>query len=1773
VLLVLKVVFFAMLAAAALVTAIVIVVHLHQLLQLLRFRSSMRSLAKDDADKHPSVLDVPVHKGTLEEEAQRQKAVWRLFYGAGLSVGKLHASRRLREAHAFVKPEWIQWQEWRGWQRLATEGSSAVRKRALDHARAHAEKHIETLPAHDLPLWLALHDEADHPALKLRWAERNINGHAKRAAIRVLEELATRSDATAAFALKKLVDHYAQYRTRDKALRYAKQYLAHPHGTMHEAVRTQLRQTFSPNLGELSQYGSRWGLSAPRTAHLTVRVYALDVRASHETWLDSPTAPLAQARCGDILWEKPLGSSKFPLFARTFHLFALPPLEGPIHIEVSAQWSVPALWSDCMGDEEMPIESTSHRLANTSLDAVLTLTESSVSTWVIDKKTQLPATNLPVTLMLRDAGGANIEAIESHTDDRGLFTWCGKNSWQFGVLVERKHDRGRKEQLFVTNASDVTTNKIPEPQRRFYVMLARPLYRPGERVQGKLFARQKEHEGSSKRLAAKAQYQLDVFGPRGTKLTTISCTLSEFGTTSFDFALPADAALGKYTFRVAHVYPAPRIEGSFHVEEFVAPEFRAELRAKDEPVWGRAYVLEFDANYFFGGPVANAEGSLHIKRSCWTYFGHDVLAKRFGQIKQLDSMSFKTDAQGKTKIDISWNGPMDPLRRFDGCDFDFVASVRDASGKSCEATLHVSVGRARVIVHAKPAKGLRLPGETLPLVLAWDPADPTDTAPRSVTLTCRKGWRTVTRVHEVRRSDEQLEMPLELPAGRWEISAHVQGQTPRARTKHVFTLLGPHFAQKSRQLVLSNDPDDSQGTIRVAITGPKTRESSELLVYNRGPRLFSKVIDRSSATTWLDLPFIPGKEEQVHFALWYFEPRDQQLYAKRATAEVRPPMFEKEANDKLTLAFPAAIVRPGAETSLEAKLDEAPRHATELTVTVVDEALFALVAPPKDPLAFFEESPPRPPSFAAWSVDSAHAQRGRVVYAHGALAEPYDMQLGSEGFAMSMQPVPSAPMAFAGPVPMERARAKSMNPVRAAAAMVAAPAALVAEAAGAVMRKPMAEGAGMEPQSSGAVAPSVDIQLRSDFSSEAAWIPHARFGRNGSLTLPISLPDTLTTWKASALLVSLGHDHLLEAHARVQTQKPLMVRLQAPRFFQERDVLALRAMLDSRTDRALSVETSLYVESFTLVANANRSLSIEPNGQTRVDVELVVPTSELRDVVVRAQAVATNADDVSDAEERRVPYRPYGVLLRKTFSGMLGDEPTCASFDLPDQRKKELTRLCVRIDRGPMDAILQALDFLREYPYGCVEQTCSRLLPHLTWQRVCPPNAAESTVYRSTSEKFPDDVVKKTLQRIADMQNSDGGLGWWPGGSSDVWMTAYVVFCYSMASQPDSQSLQSARGFLTRELLRRDHSDDADVFAAFALEWTGSSVSDRVIDVLSSRWENLSLSERAKLCWLLAARKHERAGELGDALKGALVDPAKRFLKKVARDDDDLEWFHPGSTEAIAFFVLARLRDAKLDDDLDVLVAFLLQHRKGTRWHNTRDTALAVFALLAYEEHVRSEQPERSAIVQVNAKAEHRVMLERLGQTPRSLEFGEEELHTGTNELSLSLDDSPSKAMVMHRYFSAELEVYTQESEIAATGEGIAIERSYWLLDEKKEPVRRLRSGDTVGVGERIRVQLKNKADKGRRYLLLEDMKLAGCEPVAKKSGRDVCRGHCAHVELRADRTAVFFDALGTDWHEVSYEVEAVLPGRFTAMPARIETMYEGRCFATSSSFALVVED
>lgn len=86
-------------------------------------------------------------------------------------------------------------------------------------------------------------------------------------------------------------------------------------------------------------------------------------------------------------------------------------------------------------------------------------------------------------------------------------------------------------------------------------------------------------------------------------------------------------------------------------------------------------------------------------------------------------------------------------------------------------------------------------------------------------------------------------------------------------------------------------------------------------------------------------------------------------------------------------------------------------------------------------------------------------------------------------------------------------------------------------------------------------------------------------------------------------------------------------------------------------------------------------------------------------------------------------------------------------------------------------AVGAALPYLADYPYGCTEQTMSRLVP------VVVAKAAHDTF--GAAPAAPGAELGKQLEaglaRLRALQHADGGFGWWEQDASDAYMTAYVV--------------------------------------------------------------------------------------------------------------------------------------------------------------------------------------------------------------------------------------------------------------------------------------------------------------------------------------------------------------------------------------------------------------
>ena len=105
--------------------------------------------------------------------------------------------------------------------------------------------------------------------------------------------------------------------------------------------------------------------------------------------------------------------------------------------------------------------------------------------------------------------------------------------------------------------------------------------------------------------------------------------------------------------------------------------------------------------------------------------------------------------------------------------------------------------------------------------------------------------------------------------------------------------------------------------------------------------------------------------------------------------------------------------------------------------------------------------------------------------------------------------------------------------------------------------------------------------MRSDFRSTILWLPDVKTGADGTATVKVKYPDSLTTWAATARVATTGNEFGI-GNSTTRTKQPLIVRLQAPRFFVAGDQATVSAVINNNTDETMSVAPTLKVEGVSL---------------------------------------------------------------------------------------------------------------------------------------------------------------------------------------------------------------------------------------------------------------------------------------------------------------------------------------------------------------------------------------------------------------------------------------------------------------------------------------------------------------------------------------------------------------------------------------------------------------
>ncbi|HTE32392.1 MAG TPA: alpha-2-macroglobulin family protein, partial [Chryseolinea sp.] len=411
-----------------------------------------------------------------------------------------------------------------------------------------------------------------------------------------------------------------------------------------------------------------------------------------------------------------------------------------------------------------------------------------------------------------------------------------------------------------------------------------------------------------------------------------------------------------------------------------------------------------------------------------------------------------------------------------------------------------------------------------------------------------------------------------------------------------------------------------------------------------------------------------------------------------------------------------------------------------------------------------------------------------------------------------------------------------------------------------------------------ATKPDVDLQqvaARKNFNETAFFYPHLQTNDKGEIVIDFTIPEALTRWK----MLGFAHTKDLKSAMITKsliTQKELMVVPNQPRFFREGDKMTFAVKVSSLVDTPLTGQAQLeFFDPFTskpvavFAKNANNRLSFSLAARQSTNLEWSIEIPE--GLQALSYKVVAKAGNFSDGEEMTLPVLTNRMLVTETLPlPIRGKQSKDFQFKrLADNGSPTLRphRFTLEFTSNPAWYAVQALPYMMEYPYDCVEQTFSKfyansIASHIansnprirqvfdTWKNI-QPDALLSNLEKNQElksallEETPwvlqanNETERKrnvgllfdlnkmanerdaALEKVIKAQRSNGGFSWFPGFPEDRYMTQHIV---SGLGHLDALGIQSVRqdaktfDMLTRAIRYLDNQiqDDYDQLKARA---------------------------------------------------------------------------------------------------------------------------------------------------------------------------------------------------------------------------------------------------------------------------------------------------------------------------------------------------------------------
>ncbi len=1359
--------------------------------------------------------------------------------------------------------------------------------------------------------------------------------------------------------------------------------------------------------------------------------------------------------------------------------------------------------------------------------------------------------------------------------------------------------------------------------RKSFGITDRPVYQPGQKVYGKFWIREARYDLGDISTYAGKTFTVNITDATGTEvLKDLQARADAYGGIEYSYNLPEDTKLGNYS---VHLRMGNTGFGShyFRVEEYKKPEYEVSIDAPSEPVsLGDTFTATIKASYYHGAPVTKAKVKVKVLRHRhndlwfpygrwdWLYGGGygwlDIERPWYPGWRNWgcfcprplwwDRGGEQPEVVLEQELDINPDGTVDievdtSLAKAVHGDtdhrYELTAEVVDASRRTIVGKGSIVAARKAYNVTVWLDRGYAHVGDPIIATIAARTALGKEVATRGKAILYRISTDKQGEVSEkeVQRWDisttaennSQLKLQAGA-AGQYRLAARMTDNKGREIEGAIlFTVRGEGESEGGLQysdieLIPDKRTYANDSTVKLLIN--TRRPDSTVLLSLRGGMEY-KFIHIVGQSTVVDIPV--SLKDMPNFFVEAATVSNAKVHT--AVREIIVPPEKRILNVEV---IPSGDrFKPRAEGKVKVRVTDQHGEPVQgsLALTIYDKSLEYISGGSNvgDIKSHFWKW--RRHFRGGFRHSLSHHERNilknntrgmRTLGAFGhTLADTDPFGGGSDGGG--------------GGARMKTGRAMMME--MAVDSAVPAPSSAMAMKSDA-----FGDGDDFGDGSGDGGDKAAPVMIRKDFADLIKWIGSVETDAEGVAEVPVTFPDNLTTWKIKTWAMAHG-TRVGEGSTEVITSKDLIIRLQAPRFFVEKDEVVLSAVVHNylKTDQDATVSLELEGGTLTLLrSNSPLSVnrSIKAGGETRIDWRTKVTREG--EAIVRMKVITK---DESDAMEMTYPVYVHGILKREAWSRVIEPDAdtTNITVNVPAERRPEQTRLEVRYSPTIAGSIVDAIPYLVEYPYGCTEQTLNRFVPTVITQKLIKEMGIDLEDVRNKranlnpqeigddkkrmaqwqrwqrnpvfSEKEVNKMTRQGIKKLREMQLSDGGWGWFSGyyERSYPHTTAVVVHGLLIAQANgarvdagmidlgitwlkthEAEETERIRMYKKRKKNTKPHATAMDAFVRLVLA-EAKHANPEILGYLFRDKNKLSVYAKAMTgmaCQL--AKDTEKRDALIRNIEQFLVFDDENQSAHLKLSNGSYWWYWYGSEmEAHAWYLKLLAATNPESKQARGIVKYLVNNRKhATYWNSTRDTAYCIEAIADYMRASGENNPEAEVTVSVDGKEIKTVKItkENLFSYDNKVVLAGDAL--GTGEHTIEIKRSGKGPL----YTNAYLTVFTKEDFIKKAGLEVKVERAYYKLERIKDAVEK-----TAGTNGQV---VDHKVEKYNRIPL--------------KAGDMLTSGDLVEVELHIHSKNDYEYLMFNDWKPAGLEAINVRSGYTSAQDSGMHAYMEMRNEKTS---------